>query len=110
MLVEVGKPATNTERKAHWEEQKRVVKAHSSSNDSDKEEITKDQVDVPSAFKRYTIYFRTILLQKPKQQKLQLAPGPGPDKAQRQAKVHKLPQLPLTRQGARGGRARVCGF
>ena len=66
MLVEVGKHATKIERKAHWEEQKRVVKAHSSSNDSDKEEIIEDQVDVPSAFKRYTIKDRTILLQKPK--------------------------------------------
>ena len=39
------------------------------SNDSDKEEITEEQVDVPSAFKRYTIQDRTILLQKPKRQK-----------------------------------------
>ena len=54
-LVKVGKPATKTERKAHWEEQKRVVKAHSSSDDSDKEDVGKDHIDVPRAFKRYTI-------------------------------------------------------
>ena len=42
LLVEVGKPATKTERKAHREEQKRVAKAHSLSDDSDKEEITED--------------------------------------------------------------------
>ena len=65
-LVEVGKPATRTERKAHREEQKRVIKAHSSSDDSDKEEVAKDHIDMPSAFKRYTIQDRTILLQKPK--------------------------------------------
>ena len=68
-LVEVGKPATKVERKAHRDEQKRLVKAHSSSDDSDEEEIAEDQMDVPSAFKRYTIQDRTILLQKPKWQK-----------------------------------------
>ena len=65
-LMEVGKPATKVERKAHRDEQKRLVKAHSSSDDSHEEEIVEDQVDVPSAFKRYTIQDRTILLQKPK--------------------------------------------
>ena len=55
LLVEVGKPATKTERKAHKEEQKRIVKAYSSINDSNKEEVAKDHIDVPSAFKRYTI-------------------------------------------------------
>ena len=54
-LVKVDKLATKVERKDHWDEQKRVVKAHSSSDDFDKEEITEDQLDLPSAFKRYTI-------------------------------------------------------
>ena len=68
-LVKIGKPATKAERKAHWDEEKRVVKAHSSSDDFDEEEIIEDQLDLPSAFKRYTIQDRTILLQKPKRQK-----------------------------------------
>ena len=55
LLVEVGKPATKAKRKACWDEQKRVVKAHSSSDDSDEEEIIEDQLDLPSAFKTYTI-------------------------------------------------------
>ena len=66
LLVKAGKPATKAERKAHREEQKRIVKAYSSSDDSDKEEVAEDQIDVPSAFKRYAIQDRTILLQKPK--------------------------------------------
>ena len=65
-LDEVGKPATKAERKASWEEQKRIVRAHSSSDDSDEEEVAEDHIDMPSAFKRFTIQDRTILLQKPK--------------------------------------------
>ena len=66
-LVKVGKP-TKTKRKALREEQKQIIKAYSSSDDS-KEEVTKDQLDLPSAFKKYTIQDRTILLEKPKRQK-----------------------------------------
>ena len=59
-IVEVGKP-TKAERKALWEEQKRIVRAYSLSDDSE-EEISEDQLNLPSAFKRYTIQDRTILL------------------------------------------------
>ena len=38
-------------------------------SDGSKEEVTKDQLDLPSAFKKYTIQDRTVLLQKPKRQK-----------------------------------------
>ena len=58
-LVKVGKP-TKMERKALREEQKWIVKAYSSSDDS-KEEVTKDQLYLPSAFKKYTIHGRTVL-------------------------------------------------
>ena len=68
-LDKVGKPATKAERKANWEEQNRVVRAHSSRNDSDEEEVAEDHIDMPSAFKRFTIQDRTILLHKPKRQK-----------------------------------------
>ena len=68
-LVKVGRPATKAERKAKWEEQKRIARAHSSSDDSDEEEVVEDHIDMPSAFKRFTIQDRTILLQKPKRQK-----------------------------------------
>ena len=69
LLVEAGKLATKAERKAHREEQKRRVKACSSSNDSDEKEVGEDHIDVHNTFKRYTIQDRTILLQKPKWQK-----------------------------------------
>ena len=59
-LVEVSKPKKN-ERKALREEQKQIVKAYSLSDDSE-EEIMEDQLNLPSAFKRYTIQDRTILL------------------------------------------------
>ena len=53
VAVEVGEP-TKIKIKALKEEQRRLVKAYSSSNDSE-EEVTEDQLNLPSAFKRYTI-------------------------------------------------------
>ena len=51
--VEVGKP-TRIERKALREEQKQIVRDFSLSDDFE-EEVTEDQLELPNAFKRYTI-------------------------------------------------------
>lgn len=66
-LVEVAKP-TKVERKSLREEQKWVIKAYSSSDDS-KEEVDEEQLNIANTFKRYTIQARKILLQDPKRQK-----------------------------------------
>ena len=66
-VVEVGK-LTKTETKALREVQRWVVRTYSLSDNS-KEEVAQDQLNLPSAFKRYTIQDRTILRQKPKRQK-----------------------------------------
>lgn len=55
-LQEIAKP-TKVERKAHLEEQKRVLKAYSSSEDSE-EEVDEEQLNIPNAFKKYTIQER----------------------------------------------------
>ena len=55
LLVEASKSATKAKRKAYREEQKRIVKTYSSSDDSDEEEVAEYHIDVPSTFKRYTI-------------------------------------------------------
>ena len=60
-LQEIAKP-TKVERKAHVEEQKRVLKAYSSSKDSE-EEIDEEQLNIPNAFKWYTIQDRKFSLE-----------------------------------------------
>ena len=63
-MEEIAKP-TKVEQKAHREEQKWVLKAYSSSDDSE-EEIGEEQLNIPNAFKRYTIQDRKILQRDPK--------------------------------------------
>ena len=64
-LTEVGK-ITTVEQKALHQEQKQTLKKFEASSSDDSDEETKEELDLPSAFKSYTIQDRKIILQKPR--------------------------------------------
>ena len=64
-LTEVEK-VTRVEQKALRQEQKQTLKKLEVSSSEDSDEETEGELDLPSAFKSYTIQDRNIILQKQK--------------------------------------------